>query len=677
MRTSIALRGWRGTLARISQGLERRPDEDDSLDMLPLGTTFGPLVLPTSANPAVSIIIPVHGKIEYTLACLQSIANRPPGLPFEVIVVDDASPDSTAAILRNAAGLRLLQNETNVGFVGSCNAGAAAARGGLLIFLNNDTQVTTGWADALVRAFDAFPGTGIAGSQLVYPDGRLQEAGAWVFSDASAWNIGRFSQRRDPAYRYSREVDYVSGASLAIPAELFARVGGFDTRYAPGYYEDTDLAFAVRALGFTVRYVPDSVLVHAEGISSATAPDAGMKRFQAINLHKLADKWQDALAKQPAPGTALAAIDRGRRRGTILVADTSTPDASRDSGSVRIIAMMRLLVADGWHVVFAPDDGHATERDITLLGSHGIEVVVKPWVSSIPAWIATRGDGLHAAILCRHPVAAQYESFVRRDAPHARIIFDTVDLHFLREERAAEQAGSASLLRQAQSSRKQELALISSADTTFVVSAFERDLLTKLVPAARVLLLSNIHEAQGRSAGFAGRKDLLFVGGHGHPPNADAMQWMASDLLPALRRVDPTVRIWVAGDVPADARNELSQAGLDMLGRVTDLEPLMAGCLASIAPLRFGAGVKGKVNMAMSHGLPVIGTAVATEGMQLVDGVDVLVAHTPDDFAAAWQRLAHDESLWLSLSDHALENVRTHFSATAARDTLRQAMDET
>ena len=138
-----------------------------------------------------------------------------------------------------------------------------------------------------------------------------------------------------------------------------------------------------------------------------------------------------------------------------------------------------------------------------------------------------------------------------------------------------------------------------------------------------------------------------------------------------------TVRIWVAGDVPADARNELSQAGLDMLGRVTDLEPLMAGCLASIAPLRFGAGVKGKVNMAMSHGLPVIGTAVATEGMQLVDGVDVLVAHTPDDFAAAWQRLAHDESLWLSLSDHALENVRTHFSATAARDTLRQAMDET
>jgi GT2 family glycosyltransferase/glycosyltransferase involved in cell wall biosynthesis len=671
---SIALRGWRGTLERITQGLVPREAEDDTLALLPLESTYSLLELPASRTPELSIIVPVYGKVEYTLACLRSIANHPPAVPFEVIVVDDASPDNTALVLRHVAGLRLLENAENLGFVGSCNAGAHAALGATLLFLNNDTQVTAGWADALLQVFETFPDTGIAGSQLVYPDGRLQEAGAWIFSDGTAWNRGRFASRRLPAYRYVRPMDYVSGAALAIPKTLFHDVGGFDLRYAPGYYEDADLALAVRQAGYKVRFVPGSVVVHAEGISSVGEPDLGMKRHQAINQHKLVEKWAATLANQPVPGTPLATMDRNAFRGTILVADIMTPDASRDSGSLRLISIMRILVNDGWHVVFAPDDGVASEGAIATLGALGIEVAARPSAPSIPAWIAEHGGELHAAILCRHTVAHQYAGFVRKHAPLARVVFDTVDLHFLREERAAEQAGSASLSRHAQSTRKQELELIATSDATFVVSAFERDLLAGLLPSAHVLLLSNIHDVYGRANGFEHRRDLLFVGGYGHPPNADAMRWMASDILPALRRLDPSIRIFVAGDVPAEAKAELSATGLDMLGRVEDLDPLMERCLASIAPLRFGAGVKGKVNMSMSHGLPVIGSSVATEGMQLVDGVDVLVAHTPDDFAQAYRRLVGNETLWMALSDHALENVRNHFSATAAQQALREVI---
>ncbi|QDE41543.1 glycosyltransferase [Luteibacter pinisoli] len=674
MRTSIALRGWRGTLSRISQGLAKRPAEDDSLQLLPQEAVYSHFTLPTSASPYLSVIIPVYGKVEYTLACLRSIAEAPPQSPFEVIVVDDASPDNTTTVLAQVKGLRLLRNVQNLGFVGSCNAGAAAATGSLLIFLNNDTQVTRGWADALQRSFELFPDTGIAGSQLVYPDGRLQEAGAWVFADASAWNIGRFASRKDPAFRYSRTVDYVSGASLAIPRSLFTAVGGFDSRYAPGYYEDTDLAFGVRAVGRQVRYVPDSVVVHTEGVSSALAEDDGMKRFQAVNRHKLAERWADALSRQPSTGTPLVTIDQDRRRGTVLVADVSTPDESRDSGSLRLISMMRLLIADGWHVAFAPDDGYADDDAIQRLGALGIEVLAKPWTPGIPGWLAAHGGSLTAAILCRHTVASQYAPLVRRHAPQAKLVFDTVDLHFLREERAAQQAGSAALARHAQATMKQELALIARADTTFVVSPFEQEMLGRLVPDARVDIVSNIHEVHGRTRDAEGRSDVLFVGGFGHPPNADAMRWMASDILPAMRRSRPGVRILVAGDVPDADRQALSDAGLTMLGRVEDLTPLMASCLASIAPLRFGAGVKGKVNMAMSHGLPVIGTSVAVEGMHLSDGHDVLVADTPDGFATAYERLANDPALWMTLSENALGNVRRHFSADAARDPLRRAL---
>lgn len=673
-RTSIALRGWRGTLSRISFGLERRPAEDASLQLLALDATFASLVLPTSATPILSVIIPVYGKIEYTLACLHSIAHAPPGVPFEVIVVDDASPDNTAAVLAAAAGLRLLSNPQNLGFVGSCNAGAAAARGRVLIFLNNDTQVTSGWAESLLRTFEFFPDTGIAGSQLVYPDGRLQEAGAWVFADASAWNIGRFEDRKSPAFRYTRPVDYVSGAALAIPAELFRQLGGFDARFAPGYYEDTDLAFAVRAAGYQVRYTPDSMVIHSEGISSSGMETSGMKRFQAINQHTFADKWKTELTRQPTPGTPLADVDAFRRRGTILVSDIATPDASRDSGSLRLISMMHLLAADGWHVVFAPDDGVASEEVIRELGARGIEVAARPHVPSLPAWLAAHGESLHAVILCRHTVAVQYAPFVRKHAARARLIFDTVDLHFLREERAARQAGSATVARQADITRKQELDLIAGADTTFVVSVYERDLLARLLPMANVAMLSNIHEIHGRRRGFEGRRDLLFIGGHGHPPNADAMAWLASDILPALRARDPDIRIHIAGDVPDDVSRNLSAQGLTMHGRVPDLAPLMDTCLASIAPLRFGAGVKGKINMSMSHGLPVIGTPIAVEGMYLTDRVDVLVADSPEAMAEATTRLARDPALWTTLSDHSLEHVKTHFSWQAASEALRAAL---
>lgn len=674
IRSSVALRGWRGTISRISQEFVSRPELDDTLSLLPLDTPFEPFAVPSGAHPRVSIVIPVYGKLEYTLACLRSLVVNPPSDAFEVIVVDDASPDDSAATLEQVQGIRLVRNANNLGFVGSCNAGAAAASGEFLIFLNNDTQVLAGWSEELLRCFDLRPDCGIAGSQLVYPDGRLQEAGAWVFADASAWNIGRFEPRNDPAVRYARKVDYVSGASLAIRRTLFAQLGGFDQRFAPGYYEDTDLAFAAREAGYSVWYVPTSVLVHAEGISSAGSPDSGMKRFQTINQVKFAEKWHAALAEQPAAGTSLATVARARRRGDILVVDVATPDASRDSGSLRLIAMMRILVEDGWHVVFAPDDGRADDAAIRELGRLGVEVIARPWVDGVPSWLARHADHLHAAILSRHTVASQYASFVRRYAPGAKLIFDTVDLHFLREERAAERAGSASLARQAEVTRQQELKLIAQADTTFVVSDFERDLLGQIMPNANVDLLSNIHEVYGRTTGPAGRRDLLFVGGFGHPPNADAMRWMAEEILPALRRVVPDANILVAGDVPEGNRRVLADAGLQVLGRVPDLEPLMASALASIAPLRFGAGVKGKINMAMSHGLPVIGTTVAVEGMRLDDGVDVLVADTADAFASAYLRLSQDDALWTTLSDSAIENVRTHFSASAARDALRRAI---
>ena len=673
VRTSLALRGWRGTLARIGQALRPPAMQGEALDLLPLDAPFEPFAMPTAAAPRVSVIIPVHGQLAHTLACLRSIACHGAAAPFELIVVDDASPDDSAATLARIDGLRLLRNPHNLGFIGSCNAGAAAARGEFLLFLNNDTQVTPGWLDALLACFADDPDCGIAGARLVYPDGRLQEAGALVFADGSAWNVGRFEDRDDPRFAYRREVDYVSGAALMIPRALFAELGGFDTRYAPAYYEDADLAFAVRARGRKVVYQPASLIVHDEGTSAGTDLDTGMKRFQTINQARFVAKWQAALATQPPPGMPIAqAIRHGQPH--ILFMDALMPDATRDAGSVQTLGLLRLLREAGWHVSFMADNRRATPQDIHHLGQLGVETLCHPWSPALPEWLHREGRNLRAILVSRYYVAAPHLPLFRRHASQARLILEVADLHFLREQRAATLAGDAALQRQAEQTRRQELATISACDVVLVTSSVEQALLQRELPSTRVILLPNMHEVRGPGPAYAARSGLLFVGGFGHPPNVDAVNWLINDIFPRVRAKRPDITLHLVGAMPEDAVTRLQGPGIVIHGRVAELSAMLDTCRIALAPLRFGAGVKGKINVAMSHGLPVVATTLAAEGMHLIDGENALLADDAANFADAILRLYADEALWMRLSSAGLENVRRYFSIERARAALLEAL---
>lgn len=674
-RLSLRTRGLRGSLAKLLERLQaqRRPPQTSSTPP-DLTRPFVPFALPTSANPRVSVVIPVYNKFDYTHACLRSIAEHGARAPFEVIVVDDGSSDQTRDCLRRIRGLRYLRNPRNLGFVGACNAGAAAARGAFLMFLNNDTVVTPGWLDALLDTVEHWPRAGLVGSMLIYPDGRLQEAGGIVFSDGSGWNYGRFGDPEDPAHRYPREVDYCSGAAILLPRALFERLGGFDTRYSPAYYEDTDLAFAVREAGLRVIYQPASRIIHFEGITSGTDTASGTKRYQLVNQAKFVERRAEALSRQPAPGTPIWLAREHRVRGRVLVVDACTPEPDKDSGSVRMVELLRLMAEDGWKVVFFADNRAYVPGYSDALAALGIEVLYHPWLSDPVAWFVEHGRKLDTVLLSRHYVASQYVALVRRYAPQARLLFDTVDLHYLREQRAAALAGDPDLARAAERTREAELRLVRDCDLTLVVSHVERELLAVDAPGSKVEILSNIHEIFGRRRAWAEREDIVFVGGYQHPPNVDAALWLVREILPRIRAADPAIRLHLIGSkAPAEVQ-ALHGEGVVFHGYVEDIAPWMDGCRIALAPLRYGAGVKGKVNMAMSYGLPVVATSPAVEGMHARPGEDVLVADTAEDFAAAVLRAYHDPALWLRLSEGGLANVRRHFSRDAAREALRRIL---
>ncbi len=673
-RLSVATRGLLGTLRHLRK---RHGSPGPISAGTPLATPVSvipPALLPTSGDPLVSIVIPVYGKLAYTCACLNSLTEHPGTIPFEVIVVDDHSPDDSADVLAQVTGLRLIRNAENLGFVGSCNAGAATARGRWLLFLNNDTVITPGWLEALLGTFDDFPETGLVGARLVYPDGRLQEAGGIVFNDGSGWNYGRFEDPNDPRYSYARPSHYCSGAAILIERRLFDELGGFDQRYAPAYYEDTDLAFKVREAGQQVIYQPASTVIHFEGITSGTDLASGIKRHQVINRESFRERWRDQLLRQPAPDMPVDAIARGGKARRVLVIDATVPEPDQDSGSVRLINILRLLRESGRHVTFFADNRAYVPGYTERLQRLGIETLFHPWLEHPVNWLREHGPELEAVLVSRHYIAANYLDPVRQYAPRARFIFDTVDLHYLREERAAALTGSEEIRREAARTRAQEQRLIRAADVTLVVSPAEQALLAGELPGSRIEVLSNVHPVPGRRRDFADRHDLMFVGGFQHPPNVDAVQWLCSEVFPQVRTALPQVRLHIIGSKMPPEIAHLQADGVVMHGHVEDLEPFLDDCRIAVAPLRYGAGVKGKINMSMSYGQPVVATGIAVEGMYLSPDHDVLVGDDAGTLAAQIIRLYGDETLWRRLSDAGMDNVRRHFSFDAARQALERVL---
>ncbi|ACI98255.1 glycosyl transferase family protein [Rhodospirillum centenum SW] len=614
-----------------------------------------------AAAPEVSVIIPVFNQIPYTLACLDSIARALPRVPFEVIVVDDASSDATAAELAGRDDIRYLRNPENLGFVGACNRGAAEARGRLLMFLNNDTTVEPGWLDRLVETLERHPDAGLVGSKLIYPDGRLQEAGGIVFTDASGWNWGRLGSPDDPAVNYLRDVDYCSGAAILVRADLFRRLGGFDTRYAPAYYEDTDLAFGIRSLGFRVLYQPLSRVVHYEGVTSGTDPGAGIKRHQTLNRPRFLEKWQADLARHGSPADLPAAADR-RPVFRMLVVDATTPTPDQDSGSVDMVNLLRIVSDLGGRVTFVPEDNfaHAGRYTEELQGA-GVECIHAPFFRTMRDFLRARGAEFDVVLMARGPHAARHIDEVRRHCPQAPVIFDTVDLHFLRVERRAELTGDPALRAEAARLRTLELDMIRRCDATLVRSIEEKRLLDAQGVGERVSILPLIREVPDRMPPREGRSGVIFVGGFRHDPNVDAVRWFVAEVWPRVRRALPEAVFRIVGsNVPAEVA-ALAGDGVEVVGFVPDIAPLMEGALVSVAPLRYGAGLKGKLATSFMHGLPAVATPVAVEGMVLDPDEAVLVADDPAGFADAVIRLHRDEALWRRLAEEGAAFCRREF----------------
>ncbi|MEY4641273.1 MAG: hypothetical protein RLZZ227_1267 [Pseudomonadota bacterium] len=668
-RNWLALRALPGAQPPLTQAVKTQPVQGESPE------AARAIHFPTVAAPQVSVIVPVYGKIDYTLHCLRSIQESKTSVPYEVIVIDDCSKDATPELLALVRGARVIRNESNLGFLRTCNKAAGLARGTYLLFLNNDTQVHPGWMDALHDTFIDHPQAGLVGSRLIYPDGRLQEAGGVIWDDASGTNYGRDGDPMQPEYSFLRDVDYCSGASIMVPRVLFEQLGGFDVNFAPAYYEDTDFAFAVRKEGYRVIYQPFSTVIHYEGVTSGTDLKQGVKAYQLVNQQKMLAKWRAVLAQH---GSRSGNIWLQRERHVTrraLVMDWATPRPDRDSGSIDTFQYMRMLQELGYKVVFCPHDLRHDGRYTEALQRLGIECLYLPYVSSLRSHLETHGAHYDLVLLQRVHQAVEHISSVRRKCVKARVIFNTVDLHFVREQRQAEAEDSAKLAEQAQRTKALELGVMRQSDATIVISETERELLRREAPGIRIAAIPYIREAQGSASRFNERRDLVFIGGFQFDPNIDALKYLADEIWPLIRQELPDLRLLVVGSGMTPEVARIGRIpGIEILGFVEHITPIFNRVRLSVAPLRYGAGIKGKVGTSMSHGVPCVATPIAAEGMDLKHRVNIMVGADAAGFARAVVEAYEDEVLWDELSTNGLRLFEQNYSFARGLERLRELL---
>ena len=640
----------------------------------------GKLNFPYVENPKVSIIIPVYNQIHYTYACLVSLLENTQGYDYEIIIADDVSTDATKEIDNFVSGLVIARNATNQGFLKNCNNAAKKARGEYIFFLNNDTTVEKDWLSPLIKLLESDKGIGMVGSKLIYPDGRLQEAGGIIWSDGSGWNYGRCDDPNKPEYNYVRDVDYISGAAIMLSRKLWEDIGGFDERYAPAYCEDSDLAFEVRKRGLRVVYQPLSVVVHFEGVSNGTDVNGtGLKRYQVENNKKLQEKWSEEFKNQydnVGVQNGFRARERSMGKKVILFVDHYVPTFDKDAGSKTTFQYIKMFIERGYVVKFLPDNFAKSEPYTGILEQMGVEVLYgNEMRTNIFEWIESNQANIDIAYLNRPHIATKYIDFIK-EKTDIKIIYYGHDLHFLRERREYELTGDVERKNASSYWKSMELDLMRKASISYYPSnvevdyihTFDKKINAKAITAYVFEKFGNIDYNPDI------REGVLFVGGFSHPPNADALKYFLDNMWDEIY-AQIKVPFYIVGSNATDEIKALHNEakGIIFKGFVSEeeLKELYEKVRLVVVPLRYGAGVKGKVIEALYYNDPVITTGVGAEGIDNSYN-QMLVADEPGDFVNKCVTLYNDKEALKNMSKAADDYVKNKHSIEAVWDIIRE-----
>ncbi|GJD96613.1 glycosyltransferase [Methylobacterium iners] len=635
--------------------------------------------------PLVSIVIVslnarhVLALTLWRLAAQQALA----GLPFEVIVVDNASAPETRVLFDHVDGATIIRNDANVGFGPACNAGAERARGRFLLFLNPDVDLMPGALRVMARTFSELDHVGIVGARLVFPGGILQEAGATFRDDAQVThpNFRGVPDPFAPEASFTRDAGYVSGAVLMIERALFQALDGFDDAYAPAYFEDTDLCVRCHQAGRRVIYQARATAVHFENATSAKRAD--VERLLDRNRALFLDRHRTWLFRQGPSRHGFAARDQDPWALRVLFIDDTVPHLDMGAGYPRANHIVNTLARLGYAVTLYPiyradaeqaqrcRDIDARVEILTADGRDGLERLIVERPSYFDVLWVSRPHNIGLVVQTLQDAGSSPRTFAK-----TRVVFDSEALFASRAFVAAvaeDGFGIAADLAEKAISETRHYAI---ADQVVCVSQAEARLLANYTRVNATVLGHAMAPRETTPPDFASRRGYLFIGALSAEgqPNVDSLDWLFDEVWLRLRTRMPDATLCIVGSITPAIRARYQRPGVTVMGRVADAEPFFDAARVCLAPTRFAAGIPHKVHEAVRHGLPCFLTPILAaqigweegEGFESCDWLD------PIAFAEGLIRLHETPDLWRRVQDAGLTRIREECAPDTYREQLRR-----
>jgi GT2 family glycosyltransferase len=637
------------------------------------------LSLPRSHQPALSIILVLHNRAELTFGCVTSIIDSlsDSKTDTEVLIFDSGSTDRTSDLLDRLDGAKIIRSSQNLHFIRSVNRTVREAAGKYILLLNNDAQLIPGSVEAVLSTLASDERIGAVGGRLILPDGTLQEAGSIVWNDGTCAGYGRGRDPSDPEFMFRREVDYCSAAFLLTPRSLFERLGGFDERYAPAYYEDVDYCLRLWQAGSSVIFEPNSAVLHYEFGSSSGADEA--LSLQRRNWKLFAERHAQWLAGRLSPSERNALGGRTARRAKrVLMIEDRVPKTVLGSGYPRARDLLETLVNAGAQLTFYPMFHHVESwPEVRQSIDPRVEVFIKGSASQLRAFLQSRAGYYDAFLVCRPHNMRSFLDAVGCDRDllgDGKIIYDAEAVFARRDLLRYQLGGEVVSLEEARRLIAEEVVLSRMAHSVISVSGAEQRLFRDH-GAEAVYLLGHKLEPKPTRSTFEERSEITFLGAihDENSPNADGVRWFTTEVLPLLRKeLGQNLRLRVVGLNQAASIAALDGISLDLTGPVEDVTPWFEMARVVVVPTRFAAGVPHKVHQAAALGVPVVGTDLIVEQTGWKVDHEILAASSADQFAKACIRLFTDKELWTTVRESALERCRNECSPSAFAETVNR-----
>lgn len=635
-------------------------------------------------TPEVSIIIPVYNQIRYTLNCLFTIEQFDKNIFKEIIIINDKSSDDTLDYLNKIEGITVINNTENLGFLRNVNKGIQSAKGKYVYLLNNDVEVQANYLSSLLDVFKTKDNVGAVGSKVIFADNTLQEAGCLIFKESEIITIGRRGAIDAPEYNYLRKVDYCSGCSLLFNrTDIHGNLNLLDEAFLPAYYEETDFCQRLKyKQNLDIYYQPNSEIIHFENVSY-TGKSNGKEILLEKNRQVFRNRWESFFTNNMFLENGKINYNAHYKSPCVLFLEENIPKPDQDSGSRRFLEIVKILQKNGHRLILAVKHFDAVTDDqyVKFFRSIGVEVSMD-YVNAQNKIVRVLDHVLETiqyvdVIWIFRPIGFDYwYSHIKNEISGKKIIYDMVDLHYLRMERESKYI-------EVDKNREKEIEFfkdkeyfgMGKADAVISISDQEKRTVSENgISTTKIFTVSNIHKPIDNTAvQFSKREGLLFIGGYNHLPNIDAVKFLHDMIMPLVWKKDNTIKVFILGpDFPEDLKQKYQSDTFQILGYQKTVDHWFENARIFVAPLRYGAGVKGKIGQALEFRLPVLTTVIGAEGMDLEDQKTASIAdENPENFAEKIIELYNNEGLWNTLQSNSLLPL-AKFSIEAQDDNIKK-----